>query len=296
MQQSITHKHLIYDPYSPCGYYLAKILIAKGHQVMLLSNQEYVNTRYAEEDLDNRSFEYYDIKNSCDSNLFKILSKEDFSEFIYIKSMLSSAFIFESSYSFENEIKQKEIRLLLDSFASENNIEIVEHRAFHCNKEVMEGIINRIGDFLLDKNKRLYVNLLDLNIIFCADNEYVNILDDIIEKYNERNHLFIPNVISLRDIFKVICEELGAELEFCGKGEHERGVIVDYDEDFLTDRNIDIPKIRLGNTLIKINDGNYAFTSANITKNINNSYVSELQLDDFKKLRNLIKSLLYPFF
>lgn len=297
MQNPSRSKILIYDPYSLCGYYLAKNLLAKGYTIILFSNLKLFNSLGTSSELDLiKSIEFYDLNNGCENNFGAIFSRNNIHKIFYIYSFVSCDFIFEGTHFFDYATEQMGISETLDFFAKENSIEVIAHKGFHCTAEVLEGIINRIGDFLLNQNKRLYVNILNLDLIFCSQTEYVNILEQILTFGEDTNHKFSSYFLGLRDVFRILFEELGAEIEFCGKEAHERGVIVDYDEDFLTEKNISIPKIRLGNTLIKINDDNYGFSSKIFDQKNMQSYVSELQFNDFKELNKLIKSLLYQLF
>jgi GDPmannose 4,6-dehydratase len=57
---------------------------------------------------------------------------------------------------------------------------------------------------------------------------------------------------SVRDFVKMSFEELGIELEFSGKHEHERGVIIDIDETKVESLKLKAENLRPGTTVVKV--------------------------------------------
>jgi len=69
---------------------------------------------------------------------------------------------------------------------------------------------------------------------------------------------------TVRDFVKMSFAELGIEVEFSGKDEQERGVIIDLDEDRLVELGIDKEKLHLGQTLVKVDPKYYRPTEVDI--------------------------------
>lgn len=57
---------------------------------------------------------------------------------------------------------------------------------------------------------------------------------------------------TVRDFIKMAFNELGIEVEFSGKDEHERGVIIDIDEQKITELGLNIDALRFGQTIVKV--------------------------------------------
>jgi len=57
---------------------------------------------------------------------------------------------------------------------------------------------------------------------------------------------------TVRDFVKMSFAELGIEIEFSGKDENEKGVIIDIDQDQLRLLGLDAEKLKLGTTVIKV--------------------------------------------
>lgn len=59
---------------------------------------------------------------------------------------------------------------------------------------------------------------------------------------------------SVRDFVRMSFAELGIEIEFSGKGIHERGVIIDWDEDRIKELNLNPEFINIGQTIVKVDE------------------------------------------
>ncbi len=57
---------------------------------------------------------------------------------------------------------------------------------------------------------------------------------------------------TVRDFIKMAFNELGIEVEFSGKDENERGVIIDIDESKATELGLNVDALRFGQTVVKI--------------------------------------------
>jgi len=57
---------------------------------------------------------------------------------------------------------------------------------------------------------------------------------------------------TVREFIKMAFVELGIEIEFSGKDEYERGVIIDIDQDKATELGLDIANLKFGQTVVKV--------------------------------------------
>src|SRR6202012_5489854 len=57
---------------------------------------------------------------------------------------------------------------------------------------------------------------------------------------------------TIRDFVKMAFFEMGIEIEFSGKNENERGVVIDMDEQRLKEMGLDGSHLKFGQTVVKI--------------------------------------------
>jgi GDPmannose 4,6-dehydratase len=60
-------------------------------------------------------------------------------------------------------------------------------------------------------------------------------------------------VITVRDITRIAFAELGIEIEFSGKNDREKGVIIDIDDDKIMALGLSTNALKFGQTVVKIN-------------------------------------------
>jgi GDPmannose 4,6-dehydratase len=57
---------------------------------------------------------------------------------------------------------------------------------------------------------------------------------------------------TVRDFIKMAFNELGIEVEFSGKDEHERGVIIDIDQQKAAELGLNMDNLKFGQTVVKV--------------------------------------------
>lgn len=62
----------------------------------------------------------------------------------------------------------------------------------------------------------------------------------------------IEPALTLRDAIRQAFHEHGIDIEFSGKGNHERGVVIDLDSEFLQQKGIDPLILRFGQTVVRV--------------------------------------------
>lgn len=60
-------------------------------------------------------------------------------------------------------------------------------------------------------------------------------------------------VTTLREFLRQCFFELGIEIEFSGKGPHEKGVIIDVDDALVMELGLDVDTFRFGETVVRVN-------------------------------------------
>jgi len=72
-------------------------------------------------------------------------------------------------------------------------------------------------------------------------------------QYNSDNPVLAVNEVwTVRDLIQKCFALLGVEIEFCGKGENEKGVIIDTDVTLLDELKFDLDTIKFGQTVVKV--------------------------------------------
>lgn len=83
--------------------------------------------------------------------------------------------------------------------------------------------------------------------------DYVEAMWLILQQEKPEDYVIATGIAtSVRDFVKLSFEELGIEIEFAGKGENERGVIIDWNEDRLEELDLDPDMLKIGQTVVKV--------------------------------------------
>lgn len=176
------------------------------------------------------------------------------------KNVCRMIFPFDRNKFFSNNTDQKDkfesfdICPLFHSYPEELRKKLLSASWTHCVDYdlFVQRLSNVIASFLRGKKSRLVFDGIGASFFSCGKDEYkLSNVEGVFEGVN------------FRELLKMIFEKVGIELEFSGKESNERGVIVDYDEMLLEDKNIFSDNIRLGNTAIKIYPG-YCFSQQTI--------------------------------
>lgn len=109
-------------------------------------------------------------------------------------------------------------------------------------------------------------------------------------QYNSDNPVLVVNEVwTGRDLIQKCFALLGVEIEFCGKGENEKGVIIDTDVILLDELRLDLDTIKFGQTVVKVETNRVA----SYLDNTKTSELTRLQvcLPDFS-IDSWLKNLL----
>ncbi|TZF86437.1 GDP-mannose 4,6-dehydratase (plasmid) [Pedobacter sp. BS3] len=85
--------------------------------------------------------------------------------------------------------------------------------------------------------------------------DYVEAMWLILQQDKPEDYVIASGITTtVRDFVKMSFAELGIEVEFSGKDIHEKGVIISYDEDRLKELGIDKEKLKMGQTVVKVDE------------------------------------------
>ncbi len=83
--------------------------------------------------------------------------------------------------------------------------------------------------------------------------DYVEAMWLILQQDKPEDYVVATGITtSVRDFVRMSFAELGIEIEFAGKNENEKGVIIDWDEERLIELGLDSDNLKIGQTIIKV--------------------------------------------
>ena len=88
------------------------------------------------------------------------------------------------------------------------------------------------------------------NCLYVKDLSAIIARDDISLANSDDNKNVLD--ITVREFIKTVLAGLGIEVEFSGKNEYEKGVIIDIDEDKITLLGLNINVIKFGQTIVRV--------------------------------------------
>lgn len=277
---------LVYDSGTSVGLFLTQELIGKGLKVHLLLSEASANSSLYESIVkDKNLFEIHEFSGDCLSNYNAIIFPHQ-PQKIFIpppKLVLNKLFSSELDNSPMQDVDDGRVALI--GYAQNQGIEVIQTPGYYCTDIEMEHIIDAIIAYLKSSNRYLLVNSLDVPL-WISSQDNLPLSSNFEDMEFERLQQYYS--LQLRDVIKVVFEVVGAELEFCGRGPQERGVIVDYENELL----VESTHIRLGNTVVKINDTLHEQLSDNFTSpvktsdsyEINDSLIDWLKILTHKKV------------
>lgn len=116
-------------------------------------------------------------------------------------------------------------------------------------------IIKAIARIALGMQDRLYLDNLSVQRKWGNAKDYVEAIWLTLQQNKAADHVIDTGLTStIREFIRLSFAELGIEVEFCGRGEQEKGVIIDIDEERLANLNIDKDAIKFGQTVVKIGE------------------------------------------
>lgn len=99
----------------------------------------------------------------------------------------------------------------------------------------------------------LYVGNLSAQRDWGHAKDYIEAMWLMLQQEKAEDFVIATGVTTtVRDFIKMTFNELGIEVEFSGKDEHERGVIIDIDEAKVKELDLNIDALKFGQTIVKV--------------------------------------------
>lgn len=125
-------------------------------------------------------------------------------------------------------------------------------RTYHISYHEGMSLLNSTLNVAFGKSKRLFIKDLDDTIDFGTPLQRVIAIRYIANNLQgDYYKLGSPSGLNIRSFIKLCFETVGIEVEFSGKGNRERGVIIDIDELQLAQNGIHPRFIKFGETIVK---------------------------------------------
>ncbi|WP_104385188.1 GDP-mannose 4,6-dehydratase [Sphingobacterium sp. HMA12] len=130
---------------------------------------------------------------------------------------------------------------------------------------VTRKITRAVAKIALGLQDKLYLGNLSAQRDWGHAKDYVEAMWLILQQEQPEDFVIATGVTTtVRDFVRLAFAELGIEIEFSGKGEQEKGVIIDVDEERLAELNIDKSQIKFGQTVVKVDPAYYRPTEVDL--------------------------------
>ncbi|UIR55413.1 GDP-mannose 4,6-dehydratase [Sphingobacterium sp. SRCM116780] len=130
---------------------------------------------------------------------------------------------------------------------------------------VTRKITRGVAKIALGLQDKLYLGNLSAQRDWGHAKDYVEAMWLILQQDIPADYVIATGVAtSVRNFVRLSFAELGIEVEFSGKGEMEKGVIIDVDEDRLAELNIDKEHIKFGQTVVRVDPAYYRPTEVEL--------------------------------
>ncbi|MDN5287341.1 MAG: GDP-mannose 4,6-dehydratase [Mucilaginibacter sp.] len=118
---------------------------------------------------------------------------------------------------------------------------------------VTRKITRAASKIVLGLQDCLYVGNLSAQRDWGHAKDYIEAMWLMLQQDKAEDFVIATGVTTtVRDFIKMTFNELGIEVEFSGKDEYERGVIIDIDQQKAAELNLNIESLRFGQTVVKV--------------------------------------------
>lgn len=118
---------------------------------------------------------------------------------------------------------------------------------------VTRKITRAAAKIALGLQKCLYVGNLSAQRDWGHAKDYIEAMWLMLQQDIPEDYVIATGVTTtVRDFIKMAFFELGIEVEFSGKGEHERGVILDVDKQRAEELGFNVAELHMGKTVVKV--------------------------------------------
>lgn len=130
---------------------------------------------------------------------------------------------------------------------------------------VTRKITRAVAKIALGLQHKLYLGNLSAQRDWGHAKDYVEAMWLILQQQKPEDFVIATGVTTtVRDFVRLSFAELGIEVEFSGRGESEKGVIIDRDDERLQALNINPEHIKLGQTVVKVDPSYFRPTEVDL--------------------------------
>ncbi|MEY3678734.1 MAG: hypothetical protein RI924_875 [Bacteroidota bacterium] len=130
---------------------------------------------------------------------------------------------------------------------------------------VTRKITRAAAKIALGLQQTLYLGNLSAQRDWGHAKDYVEAMWLILQQEKPEDYVIATGVTTtVRDFVKLAFEELGIEIEFSGKDENEKGVIINVNEARCKELGIDADQLKLGTTVVKVDPKYYRPTEVDL--------------------------------
>lgn len=139
----------------------------------------------------------------------------------------------------------------------------LNHSLFSYNKQTQNAvnliITHQICKIALGLQPCLYVSDLFVNQSIANNPQKI----DLLKLQVQQQKLATDLDITLRQFITITFAYLGVEVAYSGKNQHEKGVIIDVDEDIAQNFGLSLQTLKQGQTVVKTSANNYETSQIN---------------------------------
>ncbi|WP_158825347.1 GDP-mannose 4,6-dehydratase [Mucilaginibacter lacusdianchii] len=118
---------------------------------------------------------------------------------------------------------------------------------------VTRKITRAVAKIAMGLQDKLYLGNLDAQRDWGHAKDYVEAMYLILQQDTPEDFVIATGVTTrVREFVRLAFLELGIEVEFSGKGTHERGVVIDMDEDRMHELGLNPDNLKFGQTVVKV--------------------------------------------
>jgi GDPmannose 4,6-dehydratase len=130
---------------------------------------------------------------------------------------------------------------------------------------VTRKITRAAAKIVLGLQDKLYLGNLDSKRDWGHAKDYVEAMYLILQQDKPEDYVIATGITtSVRDFVKMSFAELGVDIEFSGKEEKEKGVIIDTDDERLAELGIEKKNMKMGQTVILVDPKYYRPTEVDL--------------------------------
>ncbi|GGC26829.1 GDP-mannose 4,6-dehydratase [Parapedobacter defluvii] len=130
---------------------------------------------------------------------------------------------------------------------------------------VTRKITRAVARIVLGLQDKLYLGNLSAQRDWGHAKDYVEAMWLMLQQETAEDYVIATGVTTtVRDFVKMSFAELGIEVEFSGKGDREKGVIIDADEKRLIELGIQPSTVKFGQTVVKVDPTYYRPTEVDL--------------------------------